>query len=85
MDPISMTKVITGKKYSTETARVVAHDCYWDGNNHERGGRNTYLYKTKKGNFFLLHLTQWDGERNSIEPIDKDQVQDIWEIGRAHV
>ncbi len=79
MDPISMTEVIGGKKYSTDTAQVVAHNCYWDGSNHERGGRNTYLYKTKKGNFFALYLTQWQGEHDRIEPLSKEQAQEYWD------
>lgn len=79
MNPISMTEVIAGKKYSTDTAKIVAHDAYWDGSNHERSGRNTYLYKTRKGSFFLLNLTQWQGERDNIEPLSKEQAREFWD------
>ena len=74
-----MKKVIEGKVYNTDTAIELASDHYWDGHNMERGGRNTYLYKTKKGNFFLYHTTRWQGEFNYIEPISKDYAKEMFE------
>lgn len=79
MSPGSMTEVIGGKKFSTDTAEVVAHDEYWDGSNHERHGRNMFLYRTKKGNFFVVHLTQWQGEMDTLEPVSRDQARDLWD------
>ena len=65
-----MQAIINGKRYDTEKAELVAHDRYWDGNNFERQGRNQFLYKTKIGNFFLHSTTMWQGERDSITPLD---------------
>jgi len=64
-----------GKLYDTETADLVAHDRYWDGRNYERDGRNIFLYKTKKGNFFLHRTTLWQGERDSIEPVSESEAK----------
>jgi len=72
-------QIIGGKIYDTKTADLVAHDRYWDGHNWDRRGRNTFLYKTKKGNFFLFHTTCWQGERDYIEPITKDEAKQWYE------
>ncbi len=74
-----MKQVVDGKLYDTEKADLVASDRYWDGSNFERSGRNTYLYKTAKGNFFLHHTTQWQGERESIEPVSIEEAKEYFE------
>ncbi len=74
-----MEQIINGKTYDTETAVEVASNRYWDGSNWERSGRNTFLYKTKKGNFFLHHTTRWQGERDRIEPVDIEEAKKHYE------
>lgn len=74
-----MKKVVDGKLYDTEKAQVVASDHYWDGSNWDRQGRNTFLYKTQKGNFFLHHTTRWQGERDSIEPVSMEEAKQFFE------
>jgi len=74
-----MKQIINGKQYNTETAILVASNNYWDGHNWERGGRNTFLYKTKKGNFFLYYATLWQGERDYIEPISTNEAKYYYE------
>ena len=74
-----MKQVVDGRLYDTEKADLVASDRYWDGSNFERSGRNTYLYKTAKGNFFLHHTTQWQGERESIEPVSIEEAKEYFE------
>lgn len=74
-----MEQIIDGKKYSTETADQVSSDRYWDGSNWERDGRNTYLYKTKRGAFFLHYTTMWLGERDYIEPCTESDAQAFYE------
>ena len=69
MQPTSMTRIIEGKRYSTDTATLLASDAYWDGNNFERHGRNTFLYRTRKGGYFALHRTCWQGEHDTIQPL----------------
>jgi hypothetical protein len=76
---IEMTKVIDGKKYSTKTATLVADDVYWDGNNFERSGRNTWLYRTRLGAWFLVRGTFWQGEQDSLEPISETEARDYFE------
>jgi len=72
-----MVKVINGKRYDTDTASLVAHDRYWDGHNFERGGRNHYLYVTRKGNFFLYCTSLWQGELpEDITPITADEAKE---------
>lgn len=77
--PNDFTKIIDRKRYSTKTATLIAHDAYWDGHNFERHGCNTWLYKTPKGAFFTVTLTQWQGEQDTLEPIDEDQAIDLYE------
>lgn len=79
MGPIKMSEVIGGKRYSTETAALLAGNDYWDGSNWERIGRNTYLYRTAKGAYFVTQLTQWQGERDTLEPIPLAEAQELFE------
>jgi len=79
MKPIEMDAVINRKRYSTKTATLIAGDDFWDGHNHERHGRNSFLYRTPKGSYFLLNRTCWQGERDSIEPIDDDYAYTLYE------
>jgi hypothetical protein len=70
MQPEDMTWVVAGKRYRTETATLVAHDEYWNGYNCEQGGRNTFLYRTPRGDFFAQYQTLLRGEVNRIKPLD---------------
>lgn len=79
-----MTAVIRGKRYNTETATLIASDEYWDGHNWERYGTNTHLYRTPKGNYFVVHTTQWQGCVDQIEPIDAARAMELWESLREH-
>lgn len=74
-----MRDIIGGKVYDTETADLVASDHYWDGSNWERNGRNYFLYKTRKGAFFLHHTTLWQGERASITPLSEEDARTYYE------
>ena len=74
-----MKQVIGGKVYDTEKAELVASNRYWDGSIWERHGRNTFLYKTAKGNFFLHHTTLWQGERETIEPVNVEEAKEYFE------
>ncbi len=70
-----MRRIINGKAYDTSKAQLVASDRYWDGNNFDRHGRNTFLYKTETGNFFLHRTTNWQGERDYIEPLTLEEAE----------
>ena len=72
-------KVIGGKRYNTATADLIASDAYWDGHNWERRGRNTFLFKTQKGNFFKVTKTQWQGEHDALVPLSQDEAIQLWE------
>lgn len=82
--PENMTAVIAGKRYSTRTATLIASDLYWDGNNWERSGRNTFLYRTPRGAWFTVRLTQWQGERDALTPIDEAEARDLWDALPEH-
>ena len=77
-----MRQVINGYRYNTETAKLIASNRYWDGHNFERQGRNRYLYKTPKGNFFLYNTTIWQGEVDYIEPIGLGEAKHWYENSR---
>ena len=79
MTEAKLQQVIAGKRYNTETAAMIANDAFWDGSNHERHGRNTYLYRTPKGNCFATHHTQWQGEADTIEPLTQAAAQEMFE------
>jgi len=77
--PTDFTKIVDRKRYSTATAELIASDAYWDGHNFERAGRNTFLYRTPKGAFFTVHLTQWQGERDALMPIAEGDAIELYE------
>jgi hypothetical protein len=79
MKPISMTEIIDGKRYSTDTAALLAGDDYWDGRNFERSGTNCFLYKTPKGSYFTLSLTRWEGQCDTILPCDTVEARELFE------
>ena len=65
-----MRRVIGGKVYDTETAHGLAVA--------QRGlGHREELYRTRKGNYFLAHWTQWDGEHSTIEPVDDETAREF--------
>lgn len=77
--PTSFNRIIDRKRYDVKTATLIAHDAYWDGQNHERRGRNTFLYRTPRGAFFTVTLTQWEGERDSLTPVTQDEAIKLYE------
>lgn len=77
--PKDMTAIIDRKRYSTTTATLLAGDDYWDGHNYERSGRNTFLYRTPRGNYFAVYLSRWQGEADSIEPLSQDEAISLFE------
>ena len=79
MHPKDMTRIVEQKKYSTKTATLIASDEYWDGHNWERSGRNTFLYRTPNGAYFTVHLTMWQGERDSLEPVTQEEAISLYE------
>ena len=74
-----MRDVIDGKLYNTETATLLASDRYWDGHNWDRHGRNQYLYRTKKGNYFLHTTSMWEGSFDNILPLNKEEAKAAFE------
>ena len=79
-----MKQIIDGKLYDTEKADRVASDEYFDGSNWDRSGRNKYLYKTKKGNFFIHYKTMWQGELDRLEDITEIEARKYYEILPEH-
>ena len=79
MNAVRMTRIVNRKRYSTETATLIASDCYWDGSNMERGGRNTFLYRTPRGAYFTVNLTQWQGERDTLTPLSQKDAIELFE------
>jgi hypothetical protein len=76
---INMEKVINGRRYSTDSAIEVASDYYWDGHNYSKHGRNTYLLKSKLGNFFLYKTSQCMSELDSITPLTRERAMQMYE------
>jgi hypothetical protein len=77
MNPSSnFEKIIDGKRYSTKTGKLLCGNDYWDGQSWERGGTNTFLYRTPKGSYFKFFMTQWEGQSDSIEPVSQERA--VW-------
>lgn len=72
-------RVINGKRYDTNTATILASNEYWDGSNFERGGRNTHLYRSKGGAYFVVYSSQWQGESTKLEPLTREEAIELYE------
>ena len=79
MQPQNMIWVVAGKRYRTDTATLIAHDEYWNGYNCEQGGRNTFLLRTRKGNFFAQYQTLLQGEINKITPLETNEALALYQ------
>lgn len=66
-------------RYTTATATLLASDCYWDGHNWERQGRNTWLYRTPNGRYFIVTRTQWEGESDDLYPVTQEEAIELYE------
>lgn len=74
-----MIKVIDGLRYNTNTATLVADDVYFDGSNMERGGTNTFLYRTPKGRYFVVFQSLWQGSQDTLTPISEEEARELYE------
>jgi hypothetical protein len=72
-------KIINRKRYSVATATLLAGDDFWDGHNYERSGRQCYLYRTPNGAYFEVNLTCWQGEQDTLLPIDQSEAIELYE------
>ena len=77
--PTNFSRIVNRTRYDVSKATLLASDCYWDGSNFERGGRNRFLYRTPNGRYFLVSLTQWQGEQDTLEPVDIDDAVLLYE------
>jgi len=77
--PDDWVRIVNRKKYSVKTATLIAHDAYWDGHNFERSGRNTFLYRTPNGAYFTVNMTCWQGERDTLLPVDQEEAIELYE------
>ena len=78
MQPQNMIWVVAGKRYRTATATLIAHDEYWNGYNCEQGGRNTFLFRTPKGNFFAQYQTLSRVETGKIVPLGINEAMSLY-------
>jgi hypothetical protein len=74
-----MTWIVAGKRFCTEKATLIAHDAYWNGHSWEQAGRNTFLFKTPKGNFFAQHQTLVQGEIDKIVPLGINEAMALYQ------
>ncbi len=79
MQPRNMNWVVAGKRYRTDKATLVAHDAYWNSYNREQGGRNTFLFRTSRGNFFAQYQTLVPGETDSIKPLNINEAMHLYQ------
>jgi hypothetical protein len=77
--PLDFTRIFQRKKYSVRSSTLIASDDYWDGHNWERQGRNRFLYRTPNGAFFLVTLTRWQNEQDSLKPVTQDEAITLFE------
>lgn len=77
--PSSFSRVVNRFSYDVDKATLLAADNFTNGYNTDNQGRNTFLYKTAKGRFFVVNLTCWEHEENTLEPINEDLAIHLFE------
>jgi len=77
--PTNFVRIVGKKRYDVSKATLIADDKYWDGHNMERDGRNRFLYRTPKGGYFVVTLTMWQGERDTLDPVSKEEAIALYE------
>ena len=77
--PTSYTRVLGGVCYSVGKSTLLADDAWWDGHNFERHGRNSFLYRSPGGRYFIVTLSCWQGERDALMPIEEADAIDLYE------
>lgn len=77
-----MRKLENGKIYDTETAKCIATNNYSSGSEKLDCGRSSSLYRTKRGKFFILYYTAWEGEHSSIDTVTDAEAMEIY--GEMH-
>ncbi len=73
MDARMMSIIVEGKRYRTEGAELLASDVNSVGTSKEQVGRNTFLFRTSKGGYFMQHQTIWTGEQDSLTPLAREE------------
>ncbi len=76
---VKMSKIVNGKRYSTEPSTLIASNEFWDGSNYERNGTNRHLYRTQAGNYFEVYSTKWQGDRDSLEVLTMAEAKQRYE------
>jgi hypothetical protein len=84
MKPFSISQIIDRKRYDTDTATLLSGDDWWDGHNFERGGTQTFLYRTPKGAYFTLNMSQWQGANDHLEALTEAEAIELFEAHAAH-
>jgi hypothetical protein len=79
VEPKDITEVVNGKRYRTTAASLLASDNQWDGRSNERLGRNTFLFRTGKGNYFMLLQSTWPREKDVLSPLARDEALRVYE------
>ncbi len=77
--PSEFTRIVNRKRYNVKTAQLLAGNDHWDGHNFERSGRNEFLYRTPNGAYFVVTLTKWEGERDTLEPVTQEEAIEYFE------
>lgn len=84
MKPYHMKQIINRKVYDTETAILLSGNDWFDGHNWERGGTQTFLYRTPKGAYFTQNMSQWQGSCDTLTPVSVDEAMELFEVHAAH-
>ncbi len=84
---VDMCEVYDGFVYRVATSDLLAHDWWWDGRSWQRHFRNVFLYRTRAGRYFVVRLSFWEGEPNTLEPLSREEARalyeqlPVWEVG----
>jgi hypothetical protein len=77
--PENFVRIIDRKRYDVGKSMLIAGDDFWDGRNAHRDFRNTFLYRTPGGVYFVVTLTRWQNEANTLQPLSLEKAMALYE------
>jgi hypothetical protein len=86
MHPLTVFAAIVNQtRYDLSTSTLLAGDVYGDGYNFERRSTNCFLYRSPKGEYFAVRLSQWEGVKSTdFTPLSLDEAVALYQGLRRH-
>ena len=74
----NMSRVVNGRRYTVKTAKLLADNAYWMSQSFEIDRNDTFLYRTPKGYFFRVNVSN-NGKQDTFIPLSRDEAISLYQ------